>query len=130
MRNTIRGVTAAVLLVSAACASGGSSGAGTDREFLSRDDIESVEVSDLYEVVQRLRPRWLNVRGDRSFGLTTSIVVYQGQTRLGGVDVLKQFGPETAETMRYMDGPKASSTLPGLGSQHVAGAIIIETRKH
>jgi hypothetical protein len=55
-------------------------------------------------------------------------VVYQNQTYLGGVDVLKQMGRESAERLRYMDGPKASASLPGLGSQHVQGAIIIEPR--
>jgi hypothetical protein len=106
-----------------------SDGDNTRFDVLTRDQIMSVPgASNLYEVVQRLRPRWLERRGgDRSFGLTTQIVVYQDQTFLGDIDTLGQIGPELAYEMRWLDGPTASATLPGLGSRHVAGAIVIRT---
>ncbi|MGH7446417.1 MAG: hypothetical protein ACRELT_02580, partial [Longimicrobiales bacterium] len=83
-----------------------------------------------HDVVQRLRPRWLIARaGDRSIGMSTGVVVYQDQALLGDVDTLRQLGPSAAYELRYLDGPTASSTLPGLGSgRHVAGAIIVLTR--
>jgi hypothetical protein len=62
-----------------------------------------------------------------SFGLQTNIVVFQNQTYLGNVDVLRQFSPESAYELDWLDGSTASNTLPGLGSQHVAGAIVIKT---
>jgi len=89
-------------------------------------------VRTLYDVVQRLRPRWLEIRaGDRSFAIGTgraTIVVFQDQSYLGDVEYLKQIAPDLAYELKWLDGPTASSTLPGLGSQHVAGAIIIRTR--
>jgi hypothetical protein len=118
----------ALLVLQVACASSGTTRNRADQFALSRAEIETAQVSNLYEVVQRLRPRWLDLRGTRSLGLGTGVVVYQNQTYLGGVDVLKQMGRESAERLRYMDGPKASASLPGLGSQHVQGAIIIEPR--
>jgi hypothetical protein len=89
----------------------------------------SVDATNLWEVVRRLRPRWLEVnrRGDRSFGLQTNLVVFQNQTYLGNVDMLRQFSPESAYELEFLDGSTASNTLPGLGSQHVAGAIVIKT---
>jgi hypothetical protein len=128
MSRSLIAATSALLLFQFACASSGTPRARVDQFALSRAEIEGAQVSNLYEVVQRLRPRWLDLRGTRSLGLGTGVVVYQNQTYLGGVDVLKQMGRESAERMHYMDGPKASASLPGLGSQHVQGAIIIEAR--
>lgn len=122
--------TALAAALPGAC-SAATSGNGTSGGFdvLTREQIMSVPgATDLHEVVRRLRPRWLEARGaDRSFELTTQIVVYQNQTFLGGLDALSRIGPELAYGMHWLDGPTASSTLPGLGSRHVAGAIVIET---
>lgn len=125
-------VTTLVLGLAGACTSATRAGDGgnTRMDVLTRDQIMGVEgVSSLYEVVQRLRPRWLDARGgDRSFGLSTDIVVYQNQTFLGNVDTLAQLSPEMAYELRWLDGTTASASLPGLGSRHVAGAIVLSTR--
>jgi hypothetical protein len=126
----LTGAGAALLLVLTACAPAATTGSGQNSNVLTRDEIMAVEVSTLYDVVQRLRPRWLASRGPRSFGdagLRTEIVVFQGQTLLGDVEVLRQFSPNMAARLRYMDGATASASLPGLGSRHVEGAIIIDT---
>lgn len=115
----------------AACASTGERGPRSDPDELTREEIMSVDARDLYDVVRRLRPRWLNAvrrAGERSFGLQTRIVVYQDQTYLGDSEVLGNWSPSAAYKLEWMDGTRASATLPGLGSQHVAGAIIIYTR--
>jgi hypothetical protein len=85
-------------------------------------------VTNLYEAVQRLRPEWL--RGANLSNITAGgqdLVVYQNQTPLGGVEELRELTPEYAESLRFLDGPTASNTLPGLGSRRVAGAIVIVT---
>lgn len=122
-------VATAALTLGTACSSAARNGANTRQDLLTREQIMSVGgASNLYEVVQRLRPRWLETRGgDRSFGLTTEVVVYQNQSYLGSVETLGQLGPEVAYEMRWLDGPTASATLPGLGSRHVTGAIVIAT---
>jgi hypothetical protein len=122
---------AALLLILgvAACAPATTS-SGSDQSVLTRDEIMGAEVTNLYDVVHRLRPRWLNVRGQRSFGqaaLNTEVVVFQNQTMLGGIDVLREMSPDIAMRMRYLDGATATASLSGLGSRHVEGAIIIET---
>lgn len=112
-----------------ACTSATRGGENTRQDVLTREQIMSVSsATNLWEVVQRLRPRWLDARGgDRSFGLSTDIVVYQNQTFLGDVNTLAQLSPEMAYQLRWLDGPTASATLPGIGSRHVAGAIILST---
>lgn len=117
-----------IVLLFSACAAAASGSGGGNRDELTREEIAAVDVSTLYEVVQRLRPRWLAVRSQRSLGgAATSIVVYQGQSFLGGVDALRQLGPDAAAWLQYLDGATASATLPGLGSRSVEGAIVIHT---
>lgn len=115
-----------VLLSACAAASAGQEPA-RDINRLTRAEIQSIDVSNLHDLVQRLRPRWLDVRGSRSFSTPTRVVVFQDQTLLGGVAVLRQLSPDMAAWMEYLDGPTASNSLPGLGSTHVEGAIVIHT---
>jgi hypothetical protein len=84
-------------------------------------------VADAYELIDRLRPRWLQIRSERSLNLPTVVAVYQNETRLGTADVLRGY-PLTAITrIRYLDSAQAG-LLPGAGSSHVQGAIVLSTR--
>lgn len=117
-------------LITVGCATTNSEGGSNRQDVLSREAILGVQgATSLHDVVRRLRPRWLTVRAARSSMNTgTTIVVYQNQSYQGGVETLRQFDPSSAYELRYMDGPTASASLPGLPGQHVAGAIIIHTR--
>lgn len=118
------------LVTVGACASTQTGREGSDPDEISREEILSVDARSLYDVVQRLRPRWLNASkraGERSFGLNTEVVVYQNQMYLGDIDVLRQWSPTAAYHLEWLDASTASATLPGLGSRHVAGAIVIQT---
>jgi hypothetical protein len=124
-------VMAAVGLTLAACATSGSGVQRSSPDELTREEVLSVEARNLYDVVRRLRPRWLTAErraGERSFSAEMRVVVYQGQTRLGDIDVLREWSPSAVYHLQWLDGPRASATLPGLGSTHVAGAIVIRTR--
>lgn len=112
----------------AGCASAGASTDRGSQNQLTREQIMSVNVPTLYDVIDRLRPRWLQGTGGEPssvFGGENSIVVYQGQTLLGGPDILRQFSPDVAAGLRYLDGPTASATLPGIGTRHISGAIVL-----
>lgn len=116
--------------VTSACATTKSGGSGGSSDVITREQIIAAEgVRNMYELVQRLRPRWLTMRSqDRSFGMTTEIGVFQGQTYLGNVETLRQMGHTMAYELRWMDGPTAMATLSGVGAgKHLAGAIIIVT---
>jgi len=112
-----------------ACASLEGAGERSSSNVITQEEIAESNARNLYEVVERLRPRWLVARGgSRSFGSETGILVYQGQTRLGGPDVLRQLGLDSARRLEYLDATTAAATLPGIGSGHVSGAIVIHTR--
>jgi hypothetical protein len=54
------------------CASAGPAGAASERDqdVITLEEIEGAQVETAYQLVQQLRPRWMNrSRGDRSFGV-------------------------------------------------------------
>jgi len=133
MRAVWTGTLAFSLLASAlaaGCASTGTSGGATSNpDLLTREEILGAEAMNLYDVVSRLRPRWLQVRSPRSFSMATEIVVFQNDMYLGGAEVLKEMVPDLAFEIEYLSGTRAATALPGLMSgRHIEGAIIVKTR--
>ena len=99
------------------------------RDVISLDEIQRAQqegVRDLYELVERLRPRWLQIRNPRSFELPTYIAVYHNETLLGGTDVLRSYQLVSVTSIRYLDAARAM-LLPGATSAHIEGAIVIST---
>jgi hypothetical protein len=120
---------ASALLVGCASTGGQSGGDSADPNRLTREEILGAEATNLYEVIQRLRPRWLMVRSQRSFSMETEIVVFQNDMDLGGPEALRQMVPELAFEIEYLEGSRAATALPGLMSgRHIQGAIIVRTR--
>jgi hypothetical protein len=122
-----------VLLISflgAACASTQTpETSGSRQDLLTREEIMGAEATNLYDVVRRLRPRWLQVRSTRSFNMETLIAVLQNDMYLGGAETLREMSPELAYEIQYMDGTRAATAIPGLMSgQHIEAAIIVKTR--
>jgi hypothetical protein len=134
MRAVRTGTVTFVLLASAlaaGCASSGtqSGGSNGNPELLTREEILSSEATNLYEVINRLRPRWLQVRSQRSFSMETEIVVFQNDMYLGGPEILKEMVPDLAFEIQHLEGSRAATALPGLMSgRHIEGAIIVRTR--
>ena len=119
-----------VACVAFACASPRSAGLSRrNPNVISRDEIERGQlegVHDLYELIDRDRPRWLQMRSARSLGLPTVIAVYHNQMMLGGVEMLRGFQLLSVTSIRYLDAAQAM-LLPGAGSAHIEGAIVIST---
>jgi hypothetical protein len=112
-----------------ACAAGGERVAGTSSPVLTQEDMAPLVGSNLYEVIDRMRPRWLQVRHSMSMGAGTGqIVVFMNNSYLGGPDQLRQFSPRDVTEVRYLDGPQAAATLRGYDNTlHVVGAIVMVT---
>ncbi len=136
-----------VLVLAGACASGSNRPrGGPSGDWITHEELAEVQgVRNMYDVVQRLRPRWLIARGSDGsapveaagrleFGgdvrFKEGIVVYQDQTFLGGVGILNQIQPGMYYALRWLPGSVASATLPGLHPDHpVAGAIVLYTNE-
>jgi hypothetical protein len=108
---------------------GGTAAPSSSRsDVISREELEANASLNMYDLIQRLRPRWLNTRGTRTTaGTQLELVVYQNLVQLGNVENLRQLRPTMAQRVRFLDAQTASASLPGLGSRQVAGAIVIET---
>src|SRR3970040_1070441 len=93
----------------------------TNPNLISLTDIDQARedgIRDLYELIDRIRPRWLQGRNPRSLLLQTVIAVYHHETLLGGIDVLRGYPLLSVTSVRYLDAAQAM-LLPGAGSAHV-----------
>lgn len=118
----------ALLVLMTACASGGEAGSRTDLRVLTQQDFETVQGSTALDAVNQLRPRWLEGRSARSLGAVgQGILVYQDDNRIGvGADALRIIPLQAVYRMEWIDSTRAG-LLPGAGSMHVDGAIIVYT---
>jgi hypothetical protein len=115
------------LAFATACASTGGA-AGSSASILTQEEMTDAPASNVYEVVDRLRPRWLQVRAPMTIDGQAQILVYLNQSYLGGPEVLREFEVDQVQRIRYLDGPRASGTLSGYPSDiPIAGAIVLET---
>ncbi len=135
LRHPFSGALVAVLLagLAAGCASsgGGSGGSssGSSSNRITLEDMQAASVSNAYDAVQRLRPRWMQSRGARSTQGDTQIVVAVNGTYFGPVDSLRQFSIDELDAISYLDSGSAASTVRGVGpGVHVEAAIVVELR--
>jgi hypothetical protein len=102
----------------------------------SSDYVTSIEVaatpaSSAYDLVSRLRPNWLrpggigSVSGGRISGQVT--LVYLDGNKMGEIDVLKSISASGVQTMRWLDAVRAQTVLRGIGTEAIAGAIVLTT---
>lgn len=92
--------------------------------FISLAEIQNSGESTAYDVIQSLRPLWLNKRGAQSIQFDTDILVYMGTAQIGALPALRQIPAATIASMEFLDA-KAANYRFGMG--HPNGAIIIST---
>jgi hypothetical protein len=120
-------------LLSAACSSASQStpSAMGNPNLITEQEIHTqmnAGVRNVHELVERLRPRWLQLRGERSINLGTAIVVYHNQQAIGGPDSMRSFDLTNIRSIRYLDSAQAGQ-LPGTSGTHVQAAIVISTAR-
>ena len=91
---------------------------------ISREEIDTRNWTDAYELVATLRPTWLSVRGQDSFGSSAVIQVLLNGARLGGVPTLRQVALADIQYLQYHDGTAATARW-GVGFNK--GAIELST---
>lgn len=101
-----------------------------DRSVISGDDLRATQASTLYDAVQRYHPEWLVARtggGGSSTGLSsgnTEVQVFIDAQHAGGLDVLRQFAPSQAASLKFYTGSEAESRW---GTGYLNGVIQIVT---
>ena len=102
-------------------------------DYITSIEVEGTATTNAYDLIRRLRPRWLQNSGASSIGGGTVrgqviAVVLDGQ-RLGGLETLRTIGTSGIKTLQYYDATRAATVLRDAGSDPVAGAIVITTTK-
>lgn len=126
MRNA--SLTAALVLILTACASTGGTRSGGTPDLITSEELRSAEgITNLYQAVQRLRPRFLQGRiGSRSARVTTGVVVYFDGVRLGGVRELGRIGIDGIAEVRYLGARDATTKY---GTNHGSGVIEVASTR-
>lgn len=126
----IRAPLALLIPVLAACAS--SSGGNStrtprgSRDVIVLSEIEPVQVTNAFELIQRLRPEMLRPRTGGSMTSVPTPVVYLDGVRHGNIDSLNSVPKDVIREIRYIN---ASDATTRFGTGHTGGAILISTRR-
>lgn len=118
MMSGMRGwMAGAVLMALAACgpaaSAGGTAGVGGataltgGARLITTEEVEANAASNLLELVQKLRPSWLQQRslaGGQGYP-----TVYLGTQPLGSVERLREIPTHNVREVRFLNGPEASS---------------------
>lgn len=94
-------------------------------DVITETEAAGAQVSDAYQLVQRLRPQFLRTRGEQSIMLATPIIVYVDGNRFGGVEMLRQISALDVKEIRWLSATDATQRY---GTDHASGAILV-TRK-
>ena len=119
------GLGAVVVVCVAACAPATTvetSAPVRDLTVLSRSEIASAKVNDVFDAITRLRPQFFNRRGETSFLLRsrTFVNVYLDNMRLGGVESLRGIPVDGIYAIRYYNAAEATYRW---GMNNAGGAI-------
>ena len=130
MRRALLGALAAAAFAGA-CVSGRAgrlSPGPRDPYRLQADEIRSLgSNASMYEVIERLRHRWLETRSmDPAIPeATDQIVVYAGNSPLGGLNQLRYIQARQVASARFIEGHEAASLY---GPGHGSGVILLEMK--
>ncbi|UCH09930.1 MAG: hypothetical protein JSU61_12065 [Fidelibacterota bacterium] len=95
-----------------------------DSNRITAEEIEICGATNVYDVIQMLRPNWLRPR--YQIGINSPNIeppaVYINNMYYGGPRELVSFQPQAVAEMRYMD---ARDTNIYLGHNHPGGAIVV-----
>jgi hypothetical protein len=97
----------------------------TRRDALSSEEIRASNASNAFELISKLRPVWLVLRGNPNVADTdgsVAIRVYYNGTPVGDISVLRQYEVSQLISIRWVDGITARSTY---GGGHGRGVIAI-----
>ena len=121
-----------VLAVSACASSGTKSSAARSSDFIPAEEIAGSGATNAYEAVTRLRPTWLRMHGRASIANGNAyeqvIMVYLDGHRLGDIVSLRMLSTNNLVSMQWLDAARAATVLPGIGSEAIAGAIVIKSK--
>jgi hypothetical protein len=127
MSRLLRVMLATALPILVIACSSGPRTRSTAREqrLITTGEIDAVRYASAFEIVQALRPQWLQTRGRTSVNQRESVKVYLDDSLLGEPESLRQITARSIASIRFMDGNEATTRW---GLDHGHGAIVVSTR--
>ena len=114
------------LVLLSGCATGGSADGRGDPNRLTAAEIDSAGGNDLYTVISRLRPRWLQARSQRTFSGEVTVGVFVNGVRDNrGLNILYDIRPNEVQEVEFMSANDAQTRF---GSDLQGGAILVTPR--
>jgi hypothetical protein len=109
-----------------ACAAAGG-GPMRSSNVLTREDLEAVQVSSVYDAVQRLRPQWMShpLAPSGQPG-SNPILVYVDRHQVGTLEELRHLTVDQVEMLEFVS---ASDATTRYGTGHTSGIIEVTTRR-
>jgi len=121
-------IALAVVAVCIGCASTGSGGGRGVGNVLTYEDLIETGENDLYLTVERLRPRWLEPRGQTSFSVQTVVTLFVDGSPRDDVSAMRGMLVTDVADVTYLSASEAAfrfGTLAGSG-----GTISIRSRRN
>lgn len=115
-------------LALAGCAGRAPAGAPpASRDAVLADELRGLELGNLYETLEKLRPEWLRSRGQRSPTNRESELplVYLDNSRYGELQSLRNLRAGEVTEIHWLSGPVATYRF---GTGHSGGVILVLTR--
>jgi outer membrane receptor for ferrienterochelin and colicin len=98
---------------------------------ITAEDIRKLDVSNLYDVVQRLHPEWLTARnaGASARGSSANEVqVYIDNQRAGATDVLRQLTANSAVSLHHFSPSEAQGRFGNGNLNGVIQVVMVANR--
>jgi len=92
-----------------------------NRNIITTEELAASDASNALQAVQRLRPNFLQTRGQWAQG-QTPIVVYVNEVKMSDPSALERIPITDVKEIRYLNGTDATQRY---GTGHGAGAIVV-----
>jgi hypothetical protein len=128
MRLSLHTLTAVLVAVTvAACSSSPQARpAAVNQRVISADELRASTFTNVYEMIEAMRPQWLRPRGRTTFNGSESVKVYLDGSLLGEPSQLRNFTSRSLAEIRWFDANEATQRW---GLDHGNGAILLSTRR-
>lgn len=126
---TVRLLLVPLVAVAAACAStpepAEEGETSSSRNVITTAQLDGMATQSAYDVVRKLKPRWLQSRGPVSFRGRTNLLVVVDEGQFEGVGHLRSIRAGDVREIRYMD---ARRGMLKFGDQANGGVILVYMR--
>ena len=128
MRRLVLVASLALLAACGSSRSGSSSAVRANSNLITAEELASANVRDLYEAIERLRPRFLTTsRGSVSMQDPTACkqpFVYVDNQLMGGLQTLRDVNLASVREVRFLNAADATTRF---GTGPCGGALVVIT---